>query len=112
MKILERVAENALRKQVPVSDTQFGFMPGGSATDAIFIVSQLQEKFSAVSKTLCMAFVDLENAFHRVPRHVYWWVLCTLGVKKWLVHQGTCLSHLPFITVLEALSQEFRTRCP
>ena len=38
---------------------QFGFVPGRSTTNAIFIVRQLQEKFWAVNKTLYMAFVDL-----------------------------------------------------
>ena len=142
MKVLERVAENFLRQQVCIDDMQFGFMPGRSTTDAIFIVRQLQEKFHAVNRTLYMAFVDLEKAFDRVPRRVIWWALRKLGVEEWLVrliqsmyenarsrvrvgcnlseefsvkvgvHQGSCLSPLLFITVLEALSQEFRTGCP
>ena len=45
---------------------QFGFMPGRSTTDTIFIVRQLQEKFCGVNNTLYMAFVDLEKAFDRV----------------------------------------------
>ena len=58
MKVLERVAENFLWQQVCIDNMQFGFMPGRSTTDAIFIVSQLQEKFHAVNKTMYMAFVD------------------------------------------------------
>ena len=34
MKILERVLESLVRSQVDISDMQFGFMPGRSATDA------------------------------------------------------------------------------
>ena len=41
---------------------QFGFMAGRGATDAIFIVRQLQEKYLAKNKELRMAFVDLEGA--------------------------------------------------
>ena len=80
-----------------------------------------------------MAFVDLEKAFDRVPRKVIWWALRKLGVDEWIVqlvqgmysnarsrvrvgegyseefevkvgvHQGSVLSPLLFIIVLEAL---------
>ena len=89
-----------------------------------------------------MAFVDLEKAFDRVPRDVIWWAMRKLGIDEWLVrlvqsmykdvrsrvrvgdgyseefgvgdgvHQGSVLSPLLFIIVLEALSGEFRTGCP
>jgi hypothetical protein len=78
--------------------------------------------------------VDLEKAFDRVPREVVWWALRKLGVEEWLVkviqamyegvttavkvtvgeseefpvkvdvHQGSVLSPLVFIIVMEALS--------
>ena len=113
-------------------------MSGRGTTDAIFIVRQLQEKHLAAN----MAFVDLEKAFDRVPRDVIWWAMCKLGTDEWLVrlvqsmykdvrsrvrvgdgyseefgvgvgvHQGSVLSPLLFIIVLEALSREFRTGCP
>ena len=99
---------------------------------AIFIVSQLQEKHLAANKPLYMAFVDLEKAFNRVPRDVIWWAMRKLGIDEWLVrlvqsmykdvrsrvivddgyseefgvgvgvHQGSVLSQLLFIIVLEA----------
>ena len=79
-----------------------------------------------------MAFVDLEKAFDRVPRKVIWWALRKLDWIVWLVqgmyanarsrvrvgegfskefevkvgvHQGSVLSPLLFIIVLEALSR-------
>ena len=89
-----------------------------------------------------MAFVDLEKAFDRVPREVVWWALRYLGVDEWIVsviktmyedattevringkssrgfrvqvgvHQGSVLSPLLFIIVLEALSRKFRGGLP
>ena len=89
-----------------------------------------------------MAFVDLEKVFDRVPRKVIWWALRKLGVEEWIVrlvqgmyadarsrvhvgegyseefevkvgvHQGSVLSPLLFIIVLEALSREFCSGVP
>ena len=140
LKVLERVVEGLIRQRVEIDEMQCGFMSG--TTDAIFIVRQLQEKHLAANKPLYMAFVDLEKAFDRVPRDVIWWAMCKLGIDEWLVrlvqsmykdvrsrvrvgdgyseefgvgvgvHQGSVLSPLLFIIVLEALSREFRTGCP
>ena len=98
--------------------------------------------FQLAGKNLYFAFVDLEKAFDRVPRQVIWWAMRKLGVQEWLirwvqslyrgarssvrigdtyseefhvkvgVHQGSVLSPLLFIMVLEALSREFLTGCP
>ena len=56
-------------------------------TDAIFIVRQLQEKYLAKKKELCIAFVDLEKTFDRVPKEVVAlrWALRKLGVDEWIV---------------------------
>ena len=111
-------------------------------TNAIFIARHLQEKYVAAKKPLYFAFIDLEKAFDRVPRKVLWWALRSLGVEEWAVnviqgmyfnarsrvrvngqysdefgvgvgvHQGSVLSPLLFILVLEALSREFRTGIP
>jgi exonuclease III len=142
MKVLERMAEQFIRQKVRIDDMQFGFMPGRGTTDAIFIARQMQEKYQAANKTLYFAFIDLEKAFDRVPREVIWWAMRKVGIDEWLVrlvqsmysdvrsrvrvgdgysdefpvgvgvHQGSVLSPLLFIIVLEALSQEFRTGCP
>lgn len=142
MKVVERIVDQLIREQVHIDDMQFGFMKGRGTTDAIFIVRQLQEKFLAKKKKPYFAFVDLEKAFDRIPREVVWWAMRKLGVDEWLVrvvqsmyhnvrsrvrvntelsdefdvkvgvHQGSVLSPLLFIMVLEALSEEFRTGCP
>ena len=142
MKVLERVVESLIRQRVEIDEMQCGFMSGQGTTDEIFIVRQLQEKHLTANKPLYMAFVDLEKAFDRVPRDVIWWAMRKLGIDQWLVrlvqsiytdarsrvragngyskefgvavsvHQGSVLSPLLFIIVLEALSREFRTGCP
>ena len=62
MKLFEKVLEERLRKLIKVDCRQFGFNPGRSTTDAIFVMRQLQEKFSE-KKKLYHVFVDLEKAF-------------------------------------------------
>ena len=131
-----------IRERISIDDMQFGFMPGRGTTDAIFILRQLQEKHLAKNKKLYFAFVDLEKAFDRVPRKVIWWAMRKLGIEEWIVrfvqamynntrsrvgvnntysdefgvkvgvHQGSVLSPLLFVIVLEALSCEFRTGTP
>ena len=113
---------------------QFGFMSGHGTTDAIFVLRQVQEAYIRKNLNLYFAFVDLEKAFDRVPRKVLWWALWKVGVPEWIVrliqvmhqnvrsqvrvnnlfsdvfdvqvgvHQGSVLSPLLFIMVLEALS--------
>ena len=139
MKILEIIVDGLIRQLVSIDDSQFGFVPGRCTTDAIFVVRQLQEKYLAANKRLYMAFIDLEKAFDRVPRKVNWWALRKLGVEEGIVrlvqgmyanarshvrvgegysevkvgvHQGSVLSTLLFIIVLEALSREFRSGVP
>ena len=142
MKVLERIIERLIREKVNIDDMQFGFMKGTGTIDAIFTVRQLQEKYLQKNKKLYFAFIDLEKAFDRVPRDVIWWAMRKLGIDEWIVsvvksmyenvrsrvringsfseefevkvgvHQGSVLSPLLFIMVLEALSLEFRTGCP
>ena len=142
MKLCEGVLEKSIRVMVDINGMQFGFVPGRGTTDAIFIARQMQEKYRAAKKPLYFAFVDLEKAFDRVPREVLWWALRSVGVEEWAVrviqgmysnarsrvrvngqcseefevrvgvHQGSVLSPLLFILVLEALSREFRTGVP
>ena len=142
MKLLECVLDSFIPEMMDIDAMQFGFVPGRSTTDAISIICQLQEKYIAANKPLYFAFVDLEKAFDRQPRKVLLWALRSLGVEEWAVcviqgmymdvksrvrvngqyskkfgagvgvHQGSVLSTLLFILVLEALSRQFRTGVP
>ena len=99
-------------------------------------------EYIAANRRIYMTFVDLEKAFDQVPRKVICWALRKLGVEEWIVqlvqgmyanarsrvrvgegyseqfevkvgvHQGSVLSPLLFIIVLEAISWEFRSGVP
>ena len=142
LKIVELVLERRIRQQVKIDDMQFGFCEGKGTTDAIFILKQVQGKFQAKHKDLYYAFVDLEKAFDRVPREVTRWALRKLGVEEWLVrsvmcmyedartvvrtsvgetepfevkvglHQGSILSPLLFIIVMDVVTREIREGLP
>ena len=141
-KVLERVVKGFIRQRVVINDMQCGFMQGRGTIDAIFILRQLQEKHLVAGKTLYLAFIDLEKAFDRVPQEVIWWSMRKLKLDEWLVrivqsmykevrsrvrvgdeysnsfdvrvgvHQGSVLSKLLFVIVLETLSMELRKGCP
>ena len=84
MKVLDRIVDR-LRQFVSIDNSQFGFVPGRSTTDAIFVEKQLQEKYLPANKRLYVAFVDLEKAFDGVPRKIIWWALRKLSVEEWIV---------------------------
>jgi len=106
------------------------------------LLRQMQEKIRAKGKKLYFGFMDLEKAFNRVPREAIRWAMCKLGADEWLVstvmyiytgaktvvrtvygnsngfevkvgmHQGSALSPLLFVIVIEALHREFRVALP
>ena len=142
MKIYERVLERRLRDLVDIGDYQYGFCSGRSTTGAIFIVRQLQEKFVLKKKKLYHIFVDLEKAFDRVPREVIAWALRRKGIPEGMVeaimalyvdttsrvrtgggtsedfeigvgvHQGSILSPLLFIIVMDEATRGARKGSP
>ena len=52
---------------VNIDEMKFGFAHGRGTIEAIFIVSQLQEKYITANKLLYFAIVNLEKAFDHVP---------------------------------------------
>ena len=82
MKIVERVLERRIQTLVSLNEIQFGFMRGKGTVNAIFILRRMQEKYQKKDKKLYMCFVDMENAFDRVPRKVMEWAMRKKGIRS------------------------------
>ena len=80
MKVWERVMEHRLRDITEVSEDQFGFMPGRSTMEAIYLLRKVIEKYKEKKRDIHMVFIDLEKAYDRVPREIIWWALEEKGV--------------------------------
>ena len=110
--------------------------------DPVFALQILQEKYKEKQKDVHMIFVDLEKAYDRVPRDLMWWAMRKRanpegyvkviqdmygGTKtrvktrcgrteyfevKVGLHQGSALSPLLFIIIMDVLAEEARTKPP
>ncbi|KAL6561231.1 hypothetical protein OROMI_016832 [Orobanche minor] len=142
MKLWERVIEQKIRKCVKITENQFGFMPGRSTMEAIYLIRQLMEHYRDKKKDLHMVFIDLEKAYDKVPREVLWWALAKKGVsRKYIdiikdmyegastsvhtnvgrteefpitigVHQGSALSPFLFAIVMDELTRGIQNDVP
>ena len=84
MKVIKWIDDSLIRQVVTIDESQFGFVPGRSTTDAIFVFRQLQEKYFTVGKQIYMVIVDLEKAFNLVPQKVIWWTMRKLVLQNGL----------------------------
>jgi hypothetical protein len=57
MKLWERIIEHRLRGVTNVTENQFGFMPGRSTMEAIFLIRQLMERYMEQKKDLRMVLL-------------------------------------------------------
>ncbi len=137
-KLWERVIDGRLRKIINIAEDQFGFVPGKGTTDAVFALRLLMEKYREGRSNLNMVFIDLEKAYDRVPREEIWRSLRMRNVPEAYVrviqdmysesttsirseagmgnkfkvkvglHQGSALSPLLFITLLDVISEKVK----
>ena len=63
-----RVVGWMMRQCSNIHESQFGFMPGRSTTDAIFILKQtiIIQKHREGQKNTRVTFIDLEKAYDRI----------------------------------------------
>ena len=142
MKIWEKIIEKRLREETSIGEGQFGFMPGKSTTDAIFVLRQVMEKHREKQKGLHVVFVDLEKAYDRVPRQEIWRCMREKGVPEKYVkiiqdmykgvrtqvksavgltrhvpvmvglHQGSALSPYLFNLVMDVMTNSIKEKAP
>ena len=131
-----------MRECTDIHESQFGFMPGRSTTDAIFILKQTIEQYREGQKDICVTFIDLEKAYDRVPREEIWRTMMERLVPEKYVklvqdmytgcrtmvrtvagessklnvevglHQGSALSPYLFLILMDVLTEKVRTEAP
>ena len=141
-KIWERVLDRRVIECTDIHESQFGFMPGRSTIDAIFILKQTIEQYREGQKDICVTFIDLEKAYDRVPREEIWRTMsegmvpeqyvklvhdmytgCRTKVRtvagessKFNVevdlHQGSALSPYLFLILMAVLTERVRKEAP
>ncbi|CAD6188194.1 unnamed protein product [Caenorhabditis auriculariae] len=142
MKIFERILDKRIRNIAKVTSNQCGLVRGCGTTDAIHAARILFEKHREKNVCLHAAFIDLEKAFDRVPHELIWYALRQHDVPEALinlvkllykdtkskvvtaagttedfsikvgVHQGSALSPLLFILVMDTLTNDLQTPTP
>ena len=91
---------------------QFGSMLESGTIDAVFILRILQEEYNAKGKMLFVCFVDLDKAFHRVPKKVLEWAMRKKRIPEVLVRSVICLHERAKtrVAVVSELSGEFEVK--
>ncbi|RZB84080.1 LINE-1 reverse transcriptase-like [Glycine soja] len=142
MKLWKRVIERRLRKETQVTENQFGFMPGRSTMEAIYLLRRVMEQYRMAQQDLHLIFIDLEKAYDRVPREILWKALEKKGVRVTYIraiqdmydrvstsvrtqggesddfpitiglHQGSTLSPYLFTLILDVLTEQIQEIAP
>ena len=67
-----------------LADARYGFRPGRSTMDHMFVLQQIFEKSWEYAKEVKACFVDLKKAYDRIPRDKLCSVLLQYGIHDHL----------------------------
>ncbi|EYB84458.1 hypothetical protein Y032_0316g2295 [Ancylostoma ceylanicum] len=142
MKVFDHLLDRRTRDIVSLPTNQCGFVARCGTTDAIHAARLLIKKHREKLKALHIAFLDLEKAFDRVPHELIWYALRKHALPEelteWVrilyarprsqvqapagtsaefpitagVHQGSALSPLLFILVMDAVTRDLQKPAP
>ena len=70
MKVVEMVLEIWFCRIVTDSEIEFGFMSENATIYGVFILRRIHGDYSAIGNKLYICFVELLNAFDRVPGRI------------------------------------------
>ena len=134
--------DRRMRQCTNIHESQFGFMPGRSTTDAIFLLKHTIEKHREEQKNIRVTFIDLEKAYDRIPREEIWRCSRERNVpEKYIrlvpdmyrgcktvvrsaagesnsfgvevgLHQGSALSPYLFLLLMDVLTEDVRKDVP
>ena len=76
-KLFSSIIERRLRVHVEhrLGEWQYGFRPGRSTLDLIFVMKMIMEKNWEWGRDKFCLFIDMEKAFDRVPRKILWKIM-------------------------------------
>lgn len=113
-KIFSRILELKLRHEVEhqLEEFQSGFRPKRSTQDLIFSMRMLSEKMPEKDKEFHAGYIDLSQAFDKVPRHEIWKSLKNLNVREHLIQAIKSLYNncRNYVRTANRSSAEFETK--
>ena len=93
-------------------EEQQGFRKGRGTADGMYVLRQMMEKRLEVQGSMALGFVDLEKAFDEVPREMVMATLRLMGVPEAGVRmvEGTYAKTTARVVVGEEASEEFEVK--
>ena len=79
--ILNRRISSFCKENHTISDAQFELRKGQSTADALFVLTNIVQKFSNENKRLYCAFIDLKKCFDTIYRNGLWFKMHKYNIR-------------------------------
>lgn len=70
IKLYEIVIEHRLRKEIQVTENQFGFMLERSIMEVIFLLRCVMRRYRMNQQDLHLIFIDLDKTYDKVSKDI------------------------------------------